>query len=190
MATEIPVGLVVFDVFLGGPDGTTGFFVSNLTGDPATGGFALPPDFPVATSIVFDAPSLDWIGPAGSPFDFAGAGIGPGNLDPAPAIQFPDTTMISSATFTALLSAPLFQLTDGRVFQAASASISAILSNAGGALVPGDFAVLSVEADEVTAVDAPEPAALTLLGAGLIAAACRRRLRRSDFRVIDRASDR
>jgi hypothetical protein len=92
-AMSIPVGVVVFDTFIPGPDGTNAFFISNLTG-----GFALPPDFSVASPLVFDSPLLEWIGPAGSPFDFGNVGIGPGNHDPELPIQFPDTDAFVSAS--------------------------------------------------------------------------------------------
>jgi hypothetical protein len=75
-ATPISVGVVALDTFVVGPGGTNAFFVSNLTGDPSAGGFAQPPAFPVATSLVFESPLLQWFGPAGSPFDFGHVGIG------------------------------------------------------------------------------------------------------------------
>ena len=171
-ATPIALGVMVFDTFIPGPDGTNAFFISNLTGP-----FALLPDFPVATSITFESPSLSWLGPAGSPYDFGGAGIGPGTLDPAFPIQFSDIVSFASATFTALLSTSVFELGDGRVFQAASSLITAQLTNLGGVLTPGDFLVLSTEAEEIATV--PEPATLMLLASGLAAyTAVRGRARR------------
>jgi hypothetical protein len=101
-------------------------------------------------------------------------GIGPGNLDPSFQIQFPTIAQILSATFTATLSADLFQLTDGRSFQAGSTTLSATLTDpTAGRLLPGDFAVLTVEANEVSPV--PEPASVVLLASGLAACAMRRR---------------
>ena len=52
-AAEIPIGLVSFDAFIpGGPDGpgVNIFTIGNLTGDPATGGYAVPPTFPVLSN--------------------------------------------------------------------------------------------------------------------------------------------
>lgn len=167
-ATTIAVGVVSFDTFIIGPDGTNAFFISNFTGDPSSGGFALPPDFPVATPLVFTAPHLEWIGVAGSPFNFGGVGIAPGPHDPEPQIQFPDTAALLSARFTASLSQAIFQLTDGRFFAATSTALDVLLTNPAGALAPGDFVVLAVEANEVTQpTEVPEPASLTLVAAGL-----------------------
>lgn len=162
-AMSIPVGIVAFDTFIPGPDGTNAFFISNLTGM-----FALDPDFPVASPLVFNSPLLEWTGPAGSPFDFGNVGIGPGPHDPDFEIQFPDTAALMSARFTAVLNQAVFALTDGRLFQAISINIEANLFNPAGALVPGDLAILSVEANEITApVGVPEPSSLMLLGTAL-----------------------
>lgn len=169
-AATIPVGIVVFDTFVAGPDGTNAFFISNFTGDPGSGGFALPPDFPVVTSLVFDSPMLEWNGPAGSPFDFAHVGIGPGSHDPEPSIQFPDTEQFVSARFTAFLNQNVFQLEDGRLFLASSTAIDATISNPAGTLSLLDFALLTVEADEITEPPPnaiPEPATLTLVATAL-----------------------
>lgn len=160
---SIPVGVVVFDTLIPGPDGTNAFFISNLTG-----GFALPPDFPVASPLVFNSPLLEWTGPADSPFDFGNVGIGPGPHDPDFGIQFPDTAAFLSARFTAVLNQLVFALADGRLFQAISPSIEANLVNPSGALVPTDFAILNVEANEITEpVGVPEPSSLMLLGSAL-----------------------
>src|SRR5262249_33464672 len=79
----------------------------------------------------------------------------------------PDVTVFLSATFTAALNQSVFQLADGRRFAASSTAIGVTLTNAGGALAPGDFAVLTVDATEVQPTAVPEPATLTLLATGL-----------------------
>lgn len=161
-AMSIPVGALVFDAIVPGPGGTNAFFISNFTG-----AFALPPEFPVASSLVFDTPLLEWT--PGSSFDFGNVGIGPGNHDPELQIQFSDAELFTSATFSALLSQAVFTLTDGRLFQASSTTIAATLVNPGGTLAPGDFAILSIEADEITEppVAVPEPSSMMLLGVAL-----------------------
>jgi PEP-CTERM motif len=179
-ATSIAVGVVSFDTFVAGPDGTNAFFVSNLTGDPGAGGFALPPDFPIAALLVFDSPLLQFSGPAGSPFDFGGVGLAPGGHDPDPQIQFSDAVSLLSARFTATLSQPIFQLTDGRFFAAASTTIDALVVNPGGALAPGDYVVLAIDADEVSPTAVPEPASLALAVTGLAGIWRARRRRRSN----------
>jgi hypothetical protein len=175
-AAPISVGVISFDTFIAGPDGSNAFFIANLTGDPALGGFALPSEFPVASFLSFDSPTLSWVGASGSPYDFGGASIGPGSLDPTPAIQFSDTLTLLSATFSATLSDSFFQLTDGRFFEASSRAMTFTLSGAGGgALVPGDFAILSIDANEVTTTSPiPEPGSLILLSSGLLMGAIRK----------------
>jgi hypothetical protein len=170
-AIPIPIGVVAFDTFISGPGGTSAFFVSNLTGDPALGGNALPPDFPVLTSLTFDEANLAWQGPPGSPYQFGS--ITPGNVDPSPALQFPASSVFTSATFSAVLSSSMFRLADGRMFLAPSANVFAILAGSSSGLLPGDFAVLSVEADEVSV---PEPPTMLLLAFVLAGWAVRRTL--------------
>jgi len=178
-AMPIPIGTLVFDTFVGGPGGTSALFVSNLTGDPAAGGFALDPDFPVVTSLDFTAPRLEWTGTAPGSFDFGGVSIAPGFHDPDPQLQFPDTDQMLSARFTAVLSQATFLLADGRLFGAASNAIDFTMIGAAGSLAPGDFALITVDADEIVNPPdpVPEPGTLTLLAVGL--AAMTRRFRRA-----------
>ena len=58
--STIYVGFISFDVLIpAGPGpGVNVFNISNFTGDPGTGGFALPPDFPVFTNLTFLNASL------------------------------------------------------------------------------------------------------------------------------------
>jgi hypothetical protein len=169
-ATSIAVGVLAFDTLVAGPDGTNAFFISNLTGDPASGGFAFPPDFPVVTSLTFTSPLLEWAGPAGSPFAFGNVPIAPGSQIPDLQIQFPDTDVFASARFTAFISQAIFQLDDGRLFQAVSTAIDATLINPAGSLVPSDLVLLTVDANEIDEPppsEVPEPASVTLLATAL-----------------------
>src|SRR5882672_914927 len=53
-ADPINIGFISFDNFIpagGGVAGVNGFTINNFTGNPAAGGFALPPDFPVFTPL-------------------------------------------------------------------------------------------------------------------------------------------
>jgi hypothetical protein len=169
-ATTLAIGVVTYDTFIPGPGGTNAFFVSNLTG-----GFALPPDFPVATELVLQSPLMQWSGVAGSPFDFGGVGIGAGSHDPDLQLQFPDTDLFASAKFTATIDHSTFQLADGRFFAAVSTTVEAVLIDPTGLLAPGDFAVLTVDANEIRPQAVPEPGTLTLVVTALAAFGARAR---------------
>ena len=53
-AMSIPVGVVAFDTFVPGPDGFNAFLITNYTG-----GFAQPPEYPVASALAFDSPLIE-----------------------------------------------------------------------------------------------------------------------------------
>jgi hypothetical protein len=54
-ATIINLGVISLDTLIpaGSAPGVNVFTINNFTGDPASGGFALPPDFPVLTDAAF-----------------------------------------------------------------------------------------------------------------------------------------
>ena len=58
--TTVYVGFISFDVLIpaGAGPGVNVFNISNFTGDPGSGGFALPPDFRVFTNLTFLHASL------------------------------------------------------------------------------------------------------------------------------------
>lgn len=176
-AQATPVGLISFDVLIPAdpPDpGVNAFNITNFTGDPVSGGFALPPDFPVLTSVTFLSSSLTLV-LDDSTIEVVSLGdIAPGPFldlltgDPPLSLQFPDTTGFVSATFSATLSSIFFLLSDGSTVMATSPSISAVLLPAAGTTLTAgtDFALIDVPTTPVsTAI--PEPASLVLLGTGL-----------------------
>jgi hypothetical protein len=165
-ATPVPIGLLSFDTLIPGSPGSpgvNGFTIANLTGDPALDGFALPPDFPVSTSVLFLSSTLTLeTGSTSQVFNLGD--IGPGFFS-SPALQFTDTILFSFAAFSAVLSPASFDLlgTPG-VFQVDSPTITLdLLPSSGGELVAGiDFAVLSASGTVATA-PVPEPSFFGLL---------------------------
>lgn len=160
----LPVGYLSFDVLIPGAPGSPGvnaFTIGDLTGDPSAGGFAVPPTFPVITSVTFQDSSLVLVS-GGSSQTFLLGDIGPGFFSPS-ALEFPDTADFSSATFSATLDTTSLQLDGGGSFTASSAVVSALLSpSSGNSLVAGtDFVYINVSS-EVSAV--PEPSGYLLLG--------------------------
>lgn len=165
-ADTINVGLISFDPFIAGSADTPGvniFSIFNFTDDPISGGFALPPDFPVITPLTFTFGSLIVMGPGGTQIIPLGD-IGPGPLSPLASLQFPDTTLFSSVIFAATLNQSSFLLSDGSTFVAGSSAILAeLLPASGNSLEPGgDFALISVSS-------VPEPRYLTVTAAALLA---------------------
>jgi hypothetical protein len=156
------IGLISYDVLIPGDANTPGtnvFNISNFTGDPASGGFALPPDFPVIDALTFLNSSLTLMN-GGSPLVIPLGDLGPGVLSPTDPLQFPATSLFTGAIFTATLSQTSFLLSDGSTFVAGSSTISAaVLPSSGTSLAAGiDFAVITVS-------NVPEPNSALLLGA-------------------------
>ncbi|MBZ5634920.1 MAG: hypothetical protein LAO55_17500 [Acidobacteriia bacterium] len=165
-ADTISLGFVSFDILIpGAPElpGVNAFSITNFTGSNS-----LSPDFPVATDLSFLGSSLTLAG------DFNGTvNIGtvvPGSTSPA-ALEFPETTLFSSATFSANLSQTIFALSDGRTFQATDRALSVeLLPFSGLNLSPSlDFAVITVEATEVRSA-VPEPSYGYILCVAFVAA--------------------
>src|SRR4051794_6012957 len=76
----INVGVLSYDVLFAGDIDNPGVNVVNVvnfTGDPLSGGFALPPDFPVFTALTFAGSSLS-ISDGGPPLLISLGDIGPG----------------------------------------------------------------------------------------------------------------
>jgi hypothetical protein len=164
-ATTINIGVVSFDTLIpaGADPGVNVFDISNLTG-----GFALPDDFPVIDGLSFLGSSLTLTDSGGNSTTISLGDIGPGSLDPTTPVQFPDTSLFTSAIFTANLSQISFLLSDGSTFTADSAVLTAeLLPSSGSTLIQDtDFALLTVSSAETAAVS--EPSSLLLIGTGLL----------------------
>lgn len=159
-ANVIAIGVLSFDVLVpadAGP-GVNGFTISNYTGDPASGGAAIPPDFDVFTALLFANATLTLGGDVNQIVPLPDISPGPFNSSD---LQFPDNLAFSSAVVDATLSQLSFLLSGGGTFTADSGALQTTLSPLNGAsLVAGtDFAVIYVSG---TVTDGgspvPEPA--------------------------------
>ncbi len=170
-AATIPIGFLSFDVLFpadGGAPGSNRFSIANFTGDPAAGGFASE-DFPIFSSIAFTNSTLTVVADGSStlfPAGSLGPGFGPDFL------QFPDSALISSATFSASISPAAFTLGDGSRWLPTSLLLSVTLlpSNGRSYLSAGfDFALLTLEAspDAETPAPVPEPGTALLIASGI-----------------------
>lgn len=154
--TFINLGVFSFDELIpsGESPGINQFIVSNLSGDPLLGGYALPPDFPVATFLPFSNVQVTLYG-------FPDATVSLGTVDSGfhldSALQFPSSVQFEAARFQAEL--PLwFQLVDGTIVRPLKPILDFRLDPfQDGFLIPGvDSVVLAVEVEPLTTV--PEPA--------------------------------
>ena len=163
-AASLNVGYVSFDNLIpsGLTPGVNAFSLANLSGDPGSGGFALPPDFPIFTPLVFKTSSLSLI-MDGSAQDVPLGDLPAGFLDPPFELQFPETALITSAIFTATLDGTTALLFDGTPVTLPGQTITAaLLAQAGEGLVPGaSLALVAVTTQEAPAV--PEPGSFFLL---------------------------
>lgn len=164
LASVKAVGWVSFDNLIpsGLSAGVNVFDISNFTGDPALGGFALPPDFPVISSLTFLSSSLT-LDDGISPLTISLGDLSPGPLNPTDPLQFPDTSTFLSATFIATLSQTTFLLSDGSSFTANSPTISLqLLPSSSPYLQAGiDFGIIYVDDSS------PEPNTWLLFMIGL-----------------------
>jgi hypothetical protein len=165
-ASRVNFASLSFDVLMPSSSGMPQvdvFNIVNFTGDSNNGGFDLPPDFPVATPLTLTQSTLTVVDNTGTHVIPLGD-IGPGPLTPPGSLQFPDTDMISSATFHATLDQINLVLSDGSAFVAMTADIQALLvPSVGSSLSAGnDFVVLTVSS-------VPEPGTFALMLAAFMA---------------------
>jgi hypothetical protein len=156
----VNLGVIAFDALIPADPPSPGvniFNITNLTGDPDGGGFALPPDFPVTTPLTFQN-----VGVVLFDFIIRVGDLGPGAFDGTGPLSFPDFQNFPSATFIGRLDQTTFSLANGSTFKAASPFVSATIRPfMGSTLEPGrDFAVITVS-------DIPEPRLALLLGVAL-----------------------
>lgn len=190
VARAVPLGFISYDSFIPGPGGVNAFGINNLTGDPATGESAFPPDFPVMDPLTFLGGTWTLTLENGTNQVISLGDIGPGPLldasgDPLAALQFADSTNFLSATFTATLSQTSFLLSDGSLFAADSSvvSVSLLPSSLESFLTAGSFAVIDAAPASV-----PEPATLILFGSGVAGLWAWRRKART-VEIIERSKD-
>jgi len=188
LCDTVNIGIISFDMLIpasGGSPGVNVFNITNFTGDPLAGGFALPPDFSIFTSLGLLGATLTL--DSGSPLPIISLGaIDPGQFTSPASLQFSDSTAFTSAIFAATLSQTNFLLADGTTFLADASSILATMVPSGSSLAAGsDFAIISVTGTSVTGPDngIPEPASgvLMLSAIGLLFAISKN-LRRASAR--------
>jgi MYXO-CTERM domain-containing protein len=175
VASEVPIGLLSFDVFIpaGNGPGIDAFDIFNFTG-PTYGPFAGAPYAADALTLDNAILTVYFLG-GSSQLVLGPEDIGPGELlfGGFPPVQFPSNTQFVSAVLSGTLSQTTFTLSDGSTFTA-SPSISVDLTpSSGGVLVAGvDFVPIYAES---AAAGTPEPCTGVLLLLGLVGVAARRR---------------
>jgi hypothetical protein len=161
-----PIGILSFDMLIPGSPSSPGvntFTIANFTGDPASGGFALPPDFSVLTSVTFLDSTLTLFMGATSQVVSLGD-VAPGVFS-SPDLEFADSALFSSALFSATLGETNLSLSGtSDTFGVDTPAIAlSLLPSSGPSLVAGtDLLVLNASGHLVPA-PVPEPSTLPLL---------------------------
>lgn len=165
-----PAGVFSFDNLIPAMTSAPGvnvFDITNLTGDPDSGGYALPPDFPIFASLVFQNATLT-LDTGSSTLTIPLGDIGPGPLADTSPVQFPDIMSFVSATFTATLSQTVLPLWDSSTFVANSPTVTVeLLPSSGPFLQAGvDSAVIVLDNS------VPEPATPFFVFVGIAVLIC------------------
>jgi hypothetical protein len=158
------VGLLSFDVLIPGspPDpGVNVLNVLNATGDPLSGGSALPPDFSVYTALMFTDAHLLVVTDSVTQ-DLALGDIGSGSLASPPDLA--SDVIIRSVTLFAIVQPVSVVLSDGTTAVISNADIAVTLTpSSGNALTAGvDLVTISVAANTDDDAVIPEPATWSL----------------------------
>ena len=182
LATQAHAGLVNLGVLsfstlipANPPDpGVNAFSISNFTGDPGSGGFALPPDFNVFTPVTFLNSTLTIV-IGGVSQDISLGDLAPGSYNPS-SLEFSSDTLFDSATFTATLDTTSLTLDDASTVTALTDQLSITLSPTltGTLTADIDLAIITAETIDPTTTDVPEPAPALLTAAAALAIALRR----------------
>ncbi len=146
----------------GGSPGTNIFQIYNYTGDPAIGGEALLPDFPIFTPLVFTEATLSVV--VGGTIQSINLGdLSPGPLS-LPTLQFSSETQFSSATFAARISPATFSLSNGLSYSVFNTLVQfTLLPSSGDTLVADiDLGVIEIEASELSSEPSPIPEPSTI----------------------------
>jgi hypothetical protein len=153
-AADVYIGTFSFDVVIAGSQnvpGVNAFTISNYTGDPGAGGFALPPDFLVFTALTFQNVVVTLVS-GGTPQVYHLTDIAGGPFSPS-SLQFVDTVSFDYATIGFSLDQTSLTLSDSSVFAATPTVTATLLPSNGSFLQPGtDFVILAANSQ------APEPA--------------------------------
>jgi hypothetical protein len=168
-AATYNLGILSYDLLIPG-DGTlpgvAAFNIANLTFDPAAGGYALPPDFPVYSPIVFQQASLKIVTATASVM------VELGDLPPgfftAPELEFPDDSELLAAEFAATLSPATFSTSGSPAVVATSKDLRATLTARNRQmLIPGsDLVLIRTQARPMDG-EVPEPVPSLLVASGV-----------------------
>jgi hypothetical protein len=163
-ADIVNAGALSYDTFIPAGNGSPGinaFDLANLTG-----GFSLPPDFPVEDALTFGSAMLTLTLSDLSEQVFALGKIGPGFLldqNGNPIVQVAGNQAFDSAEFTATLAPVTFALWDGTSFTADSSLIDVMLLPSSGQTLTVDVDQTTIGLSGTVLTTIPEPSAGNLL---------------------------
>jgi hypothetical protein len=169
-ADMVPVGYFTYSSFIpaGAGPGVNRFSIANLTSDPATGGYALEPDFPFFSQVLLNNASLTLL--SSSVEQEISLGTLAAGFHDQSSLEFPETKLFQSATFRATIAGGTYRLFNGSFASVADQQISAILRPAFGENLQADIdlQILEIDArlDEATVI--PEPASFLPLAATVL----------------------
>lgn len=166
----ISVGVLSYDTFIPpGGDGSPGvdaFDIANLTG-----GFSLPPDFPVTDNLTFEDAVMTLTLSDSSQQVFDLGDIGPGFLldgSGNPVVQVSSDESFTSAELTATLSPTSFMLFDGSTFTADSAALDVLLLPSSGPTLMVDVDQTTIDVSSAPEASTPEPSGTALVLTGCL----------------------